>query len=118
MIREPHLDAELTLVRTEEGGRQAPAFVGYRPQFRYSGRDNDVFIFAMDRDRLSPGESASVQLTFFRPELQRGRLKPGTDFELAEGARVIARGKILAVLDDELASSDHPESQVERRTRS
>ena len=105
-MREPHVQAQLTLVRTEENGRRTPVFVDYRPQFRYLGRDNDVCITGMDRDTLAPGESALVLLTFRRPELQRRRLIPNTDFELAEGARVVARGKILEVLAGELEAND------------
>ncbi len=33
----PDIEAEITFVPTEQGGRKTPAFSGYRPQFYYDG---------------------------------------------------------------------------------
>lgn len=101
----PHVYAELTLTPTTEGGRHTPVYSGYRSQFRYLGRDNDVSVTLLECDRLLPGESAHVHMTFFRPELQVNRLRENTSFELAEGARQVAFGTIQSVLVGELAAN-------------
>lgn len=100
----PHVYAKLTLTPTTEGGRHTPVFSGYRTQFRYLGRDNDVSVTLLECDRLLPGESAHVHLTFSRPELQVDRLRENTSFGLAEGARQVAIGTIQSVLAGDLAA--------------
>ena len=99
----PHIKARLTLLPTENGGRRSPVFSGYRPQFRYLGRDNDVSIDLLNRESLCPGDTDDVYLTFFRPELQLRRIAIDTEFELAEGAKPVARGTITEVIQPELA---------------
>ncbi|MCH7726862.1 MAG: hypothetical protein IH991_10325 [Planctomycetes bacterium] len=99
---ELHVEAELFVLPESEGGRKSPFFSGYRPQFRFRDRDNDVNITILDREQLDGGDSGNVALTFVRPDLQIGRLFIGAQFGIAEGARVVARGTITRILDTEL----------------
>jgi elongation factor Tu len=104
MDSRPHLHARIKLATTENGGRHSPIFSGYRPQFRYLERDNDVSVTLHEADSASPGECVSVNLTFFRPELQRNRLYVGAAFTLAEGARDVASGVVLEIYDSTMLS--------------
>lgn len=94
------IEADLFLVAESDGGRRSPFLSGYRPQFRFDGRDNDCNITLVDREQLGDGETGRIALTFLRPELQTGRLSVGAEFCIAEGARVVGQGKITAILDE------------------
>ncbi|TVP98273.1 MAG: hypothetical protein EA381_12875 [Planctomycetaceae bacterium] len=96
---------------TENGGRLYPISSGYRPQFRYLGRNNDVSITLHDAESVSPGKCVTADLTFFRPELQRNRLQIGAVFSLAEGARDVANGVVLEIHDPEMLSADIVQSE-------
>jgi translation elongation factor EF-Tu-like GTPase len=95
---EPHIEAEITFLRAEEGGRQWAAFSGYRPQFRYRGKDWDAIQEYPDGGRAEPGQTVRALLSFVRPQYHRGRVYPGMAFEICEGARVIGRGIVTRVL--------------------
>ena len=100
------IEADLFVVPESDGGRRTPFSSGYRPQFRFDGRDNDVVITILDRDQLSGGETGAVALSFRVPELQAGRFSIGDDFCIAEGARVVCRGTITKIIDDTMAVGD------------
>ena len=92
-----HLDAELFVVPESDGGRRSPFFSGYRPQFLFNDVHNGCVITIVDREQMAGGDSGAVALTFFRPELQFGRLAVGDSFCIAEGARVVCRGTITKI---------------------
>ena len=94
-----HAEAQITFLRTEEGGRKSPVRSGYRPQFRYAGADWDAVQEYLGADWVNPGDVVTARLIFFRPEFHRGRIAPGMPFEIAEGSRVVGRGVITRVYD-------------------
>ena len=94
-----HAEAELFVLPESDGGRKSPFFSGYRPQFRFDGRDNDCSITLLNGDQLGGGETGMVALSFYRPELQSGRFSIGSAFAIAEGARVVGRGRITLIHD-------------------
>jgi len=110
MDSRPHLHAQIKLTTTENGGRHFPIFSGYRPQFRYLERDNDVSVSLHDADSASPGECVSADLTFFRPELQCNRLDVGAVFTLAEAARDVAHGVVLGIFDPTMLSGGNAQT--------
>jgi len=97
-----HIEATLFVVPESDGGRHSPFFSGYRPQFRFQDRDNDCNITLIDHEQLGGGDTGAVALTFVRPDLQTGRLSVGAEFCIAEGARVVCRGTITAILDPDM----------------
>jgi len=94
-----HAIADITFLRTEEGGRTGPVIDGYRGQFHYEGNDSHLgaeYTFASN-DPVQPGESTEALIWLLTPEAHTGHLYPGRDFEIREGRQVVARGRITWV---------------------
>lgn len=102
--RPADLEATITFLTTEEGGRRGPAASGYRPNhdFGLPQELNDAQHEYLDRDWVHPGESVQALLWLLAPERQVGRLHPGFEFTVQEGARIIGHGRVVAVLNREL----------------
>ena len=99
----PHdVVAQIRLATTEENGRRSGIRTGYRPQFRFDGQDNDAELMLVDHDTLDPGETGTVLLRFFVPDLQKGRLSVGAMFHLAEGKKIVATGYIAEIITSAL----------------
>jgi translation elongation factor EF-Tu-like GTPase len=98
------VEAEITYLTTEEGGRRKPGFNGYRPQFRYDGHDWDAIHTYPDVELVMPGQTATAYLSFISPECHVGRLFPGKKFEICEGARVVGRGRITKIIELEASA--------------
>lgn len=90
--------ATVSLLRTEDGGRKSPLWSGYRATvFLRADKPltgNDAVMTLDERDICIPGEDCAVQLRFLSPELVQDVLRPGATFQLKEGSRVIANGKV------------------------
>jgi translation elongation factor EF-Tu-like GTPase len=100
------MEAEITFLRSEEGGRTGPAYAGYRPPIFYDddeGRWNAVYEWETDQP-IQPGDTVRAQVCFVSPEAQRGRLYVGKEFRLQEGSHVVARGRVTKLLS--LGSGD------------
>jgi translation elongation factor EF-Tu-like GTPase len=96
---EPHVEAELTFLTTEEGGRTQPAASGYFPTIFYDGRNWMArFTFLTDSGWAQLGETVVASVWLFSPEQQRVSLQPGMTFEVREGSQTVARGRILSWL--------------------
>ena len=102
--RAADLEAEISALPTCEGGRQRPFFSGYRANhdFHLPGEINDAQHEYLDGGKLEPGQTGKALLWLLGPERQKGRLYPGFEFTVQEGARLIGRGKITQVLNAEL----------------
>lgn len=94
----PDIEAEITFVSTEHGGRKTLAFSGYRPQFYYEGHDWDADQEFPDVESVSPGQTVRAFLRFLSPHLHVGRLQPGLEFQVREGTRVVAHGRVTKIL--------------------
>jgi translation elongation factor EF-Tu-like GTPase len=94
----PDIEAEITFVPTEQGGRKTPAFSGYRPQFYYNDHDWDADQEYPDVESVLPGQTVRTLLRFVSPDSHVGRVHPNMEFEVREGARVVARGKVTKIL--------------------
>ncbi|WP_092050631.1 EF-Tu C-terminal domain-related protein [Planctomicrobium piriforme] len=94
----PDIEAELVFVPTEQGGRKTPVATGYRPQFHYDGSDWDASHEYPDKEWVAPGETVRAFLRFISPQAHIGRVFPGMEFQVREGARVVAQGRIIAIL--------------------
>lgn len=91
--------ANVHLLRTDEGGRKSFIFSGYRPHIRFG---DDVYVdgaitFA-DREKLFPGDTYKVKITFPKPGFVKEYLKVGTTFDMHEGSQKIGKGEILSLL--------------------
>ena len=94
----PDIEAEITFVPTEQGGRSKPAFSGYRPQFYYDEHDWDADQEYPDVESVLPGQTVRALLRFASPDAHVGRVHPGMEFQVREGARLVARGRVTKIL--------------------
>ncbi|HWN96615.1 MAG TPA: elongation factor Tu [Methylomirabilota bacterium] len=94
----PDIEAEITFVPTEQGGRKTLAFSGYRPQFYYEGNDWDAIHEYPDVESVHPGQTARTLLRFLSPDSHIGRVHPGMEFQIREGARVVGHGRVTKIL--------------------
>jgi hypothetical protein len=80
------IEAEFTFIPTEQGGRQTPAFSGYRPQFFYDEQDWDADQEFPDVESALPGQTVRALLRFASPDSHLGRVHPNMGFfEVREG---------------------------------
>ncbi len=80
-----------------------PTCSGWCPQFRYCDQEEPedwdvVFFTDEDVEWVKPGQMVKAYLCFLSPHRQLGKLYPGTEFLFREGARVVAKGKVLEIL--------------------
>jgi elongation factor Tu len=92
------IEAVLNFLRAEEGGRTRPVFTGYRPQFYYGGEDWDAAHTFLGVEQVNRGETVTAQLKFFRPQNHVGRIAVGMEFQLREGKRCVATGRVTKIL--------------------
>jgi len=88
--------------KEEEGGRKSPIFNNYRANLRFNNSEsrNDFILKADDDTILIGGGNYEI---FFKPlyyDLVLDFLKTNNEFEILEGAKIIARGKIIDTFKD------------------
>lgn len=94
-MREPDATADLSIVPTELGGRDAAIPSGwFGCPMILPGLNLDVRMRLAEP--LSPGESRRVDLFFLSPDLAGARLQAGTRFHLWE-LRIIGSGIIREI---------------------
>jgi translation elongation factor EF-Tu-like GTPase len=104
--RNPDIEAEVTFIPTEQGGRTKAAWQNYRVDhdFGIPGTLNVAQHEFVNCDEAVPGKTVKSRLWFMAPELQKGRLHPGFKFTVQESSRVVAHGVIVSVLNEALNS--------------
>jgi translation elongation factor EF-Tu-like GTPase len=98
MSHEPHIEAEVRFLTTEEGGRRTPVKSGYRGQFFYDGLDWDANHDYPDVEWVQPGDIVRSLICFMSPEKHVGKVVLGKEFSIREGTRVIAKGRVVRLL--------------------
>ena len=86
--RPPDVEAEISFIPTEQGGRKTPVYSGYRPQFHFGEEVWDAEHEYPGVERVLPGETVKVLLRFARPEAHLHQVHEGMEFLIQEGARV------------------------------
>ena len=100
-----HAEAELFVLPESDGGRKSPFFSGYRPCIAFDDVYNGLTINLLDAESLGGGDTGRVSLSFTYLPAFVGRIRVGMPFDIAEGARVVARETITSVMDDSLLAS-------------
>lgn len=105
--REPDIEAEIYIFRTDEGGRHTPVQTGYRPShdFGLDGTLNDAQHEYIGKDSVDLGSTANAFLWFLCPEYQEGRLYSGMEFTVQEGNKIVGKGEVKRVINAELAKN-------------
>lgn len=82
-------DADLYVLKEDEGGRKKPFFSNYRPQaFIRTGNITCDVQLPADREMAMPGDSVSVEMTLEKPCV----LSEGLRFALREGGMTVGSG--------------------------
>jgi len=94
----PHtkFEAEVYVLKKEEGGRHTPFFNGYRPQFYF--RTTDV-TGAVDlpegTEMVMPGDNVSVKVSLIAPIA----MEEGLRFAIREGGRTVGAGVVAKIIE-------------------
>jgi len=93
----PHtkFEAEVYVLKKEEGGRHTPFFNGYRPQFYF--RTTDVtgnVALAAGTEMVMPGDNVNVTVELIAPIA----MEDGLRFAIREGGRTVGAGVVAKIL--------------------
>jgi len=99
--RPPDIEAEISFLPTEKGGRRSAALSGYRPthDFGLGGTLNDAAHEYIECEAVQPGQTANANMWFIAPEYQEGRLSAGFKFTVQEGSHIVGHGTIIKVVN-------------------
>lgn len=92
----PHteFDAEVYVLKKEEGGRHTPFFKGYKPQFYFRTTDvtGEVELPA-DKEMVMPGDTITFKVKLLAPIA----MEQGLRFAIREGGRTVGAGVVTKV---------------------
>jgi elongation factor Tu len=94
----PHttFDAEVYVLRRDEGGRHTPFFEGYRPQFYIRTMDVTGSVSLPEGvEMVMPGDSVNLRVELIVPVA----LEPGSQFAIREGGRTVGAGVITKIVE-------------------
>ena len=94
----PHtkFEAEVYVLKKEEGGRHTPFFNGYRPQFYF--RTTDVtgdLNLPSGVEMVMPGDNIQMTITLITPIA----IEEGLRFAIREGGRTVGSGVVTKILE-------------------
>jgi len=92
----PHttFDAEVYVLKKEEGGRHTPFFPGYRPQFFIRTMDvTGAVTLPEGAEMVMPGDNVNLKIELITPVA----LEEGSRFAIREGGRTVGAGVITAI---------------------
>jgi elongation factor Tu len=94
----PHtkFEAEVYILRKEEGGRHTPFFNNYRPQFYIRTMDVTGSVeLPGGTEMVMPGDNVNLMVTLIMPVA----LEAGSRFAIREGGRTVGAGVITKIVD-------------------
>jgi len=94
----PHakFEAEVYILKKEEGGRHTPFHNKYRPQFYLRTTDVTGEIVLEDgREMVMPGDNVSIEVEL----INKIAREKGLRFGIREGGRTVGSGRVTEILD-------------------
>jgi elongation factor Tu len=94
----PHhrFNAEVYVLKKEEGGRHTPFFNGYRPQFYVRTTDvTGVVKLPKGVEMVMPGDNANFEIELISPVA----IEQGLRFAIREGGRTVGAGVVTKILE-------------------
>ena len=89
-------EAEVYVLKKEEGGRHTPFMTGYRPQFFLRTTDVTGNIeLPAGTEMIMPGDNANIVVDLIYPVA----MEDGLRFAIREGGRTVGAGVVTRVLD-------------------
>ncbi|MCH4890481.1 elongation factor Tu [Acidaminobacter sp. JC074] len=95
----PHtkFEAQVYVLKKEEGGRHKPFFSGYRPQFFFRTTDVTGNIQLKEGvEMCMPGDNVEMTIELIAPIAIEEQLK----FSIREGGRTVGSGSVIKILED------------------
>jgi elongation factor Tu len=90
-----HFEAEVYVLRKEEGGRHTPFFKGYRPQFYFRTTDVTGSVeLPAGVEMVMPGDNIGVKVELITPIA----MDEGLRFAIREGGRTVGAGVVTKIL--------------------
>jgi len=93
----PHteFEAEVYILKKEEGGRHTPFSKGYKPQFYFRTTDVTGEIeLPADKEMVMPGDQVTFKVTLNAPIA----MDKGQDFAIREGGRTVGAGVVTNII--------------------
>ena len=93
----PHtkFNAEVYVLKKEEGGRHTPFFTGYRPQFYFRTTDvTGVAKLPEGTEMVMPGDNVQMEIELIQPIA----MDQGLRFAIREGGRTVGSGVVSEVI--------------------
>ena len=93
----PHTQfvADVYVLSKEEGGRHAPFFTNYRPQFYFRTTDvTGVVTLPEGTEMVMPGDNVSINVELISPIA----IEEGTRFSIREGGRTVGSGVVTSIV--------------------
>jgi len=94
----PHtkFEAEVYVLKQEEGGRHTPFFDGYRPQFYFRTTDvTGTVRLPEDVKMVMPGDNVTVTVELLKPIA----MDPGLRFAIREGGHTVGAGVVTRIIE-------------------
>ena len=94
----PHhrFNAEVYVLKKEEGGRHTPFFNGYRPQFYVQTTDvTGVVKLPKGVEMVMPGDNANLEVELINPVA----IEQGLRFAIREGGKTVGAGVVTKILE-------------------
>jgi elongation factor Tu len=94
----PHVkfNAEIYVLKKEEGGRHTPFFNGYRPQFYFRTTDvTGIVNLPEGSEMCMPGENITVVIDLITPIA----MDEGLRFAIREGGRTVGAGVVTSIVE-------------------
>ena len=90
-----HFEAEVYILKKEEGGRHTPFHNKYRPQFYFRTTDVTGEIeLETGREMVMPGDNVSISVTL----IASVAMEKGLRFAIREGGRTVGAGQVTEVV--------------------
>lgn len=98
----PSFIANLKYYTYDEGGRETPAFSGYRPhvEFPFSNYLTSGQQKFFDKNEVYPGDTVTAEITIIAVNIFKDTLYKGLTFKFGEGSRTVGEGVIIEVLNN------------------
>jgi elongation factor Tu len=93
----PHTkyQAEVYVLKKEEGGRHTPFFTGYRPQFYFRTTDvTGVANLPEGTEMVMPGDNVTMEIELIQPIA----MDQGLRFAIREGGRTVGSGVVTEII--------------------
>ena len=94
----PHtkFEAQIYVLKKEEGGRHTPFFKGYRPQFYVRTTDvTGAVELPAETEMVMPGDDLSITVELISPVA----MEEGMNFAIREGGRTVGSGVVSKIIE-------------------